>query len=92
MLTGTQAGRFAVASQLGGRKPLSASATNAAKGNRFTPNGLAPNETAEEMTSNDISVTVAEFVHAAKCAIEAGFDGVEIVTLLTGTPDSWLIN
>lgn len=33
------------------------------------------------MTLQDIKDTIADHVHSAKCAIEAGFDGVEIVSL-----------
>jgi len=32
------------------------------------------------MTLEDINDTIADHVHSAKCAIEAGFDGVEIVS------------
>lgn len=66
--------------RLGGRQPLSSSATNAGLSNRFTPEGRVPNETAKEMTISEIQVTVQEHVHAAKCALEAGFDAVEIVS------------
>lgn len=31
------------------------------------------------MTLGDINVTIEDHAHAAKCAIEAGFDAVEIV-------------
>jgi N-ethylmaleimide reductase len=31
------------------------------------------------MTLEDIAVTIEDHVHAAKCAIKAGFDAVEIV-------------
>ena len=40
-----------------------------------------PTETAKEMSGEDIRVTIEDHVHAAKCAIEAGFDAVEIVRL-----------
>lgn len=73
-------GRFATSHTLGGRQPLSASATNSGVGNLFTPKGRVPSETAKEMTLDEIKVTVKDHAHAAKCAIEAGFDGVEIVS------------
>ena len=34
------------------------------------------------MSLKDIQVTIEDYVHAARCAIEAGFDVVEIVLLL----------
>jgi N-ethylmaleimide reductase len=72
-------GRFGVPIQLGGRQPLSSSATNIGLKNRFTPKGYVPTETAKEMTLEDIAVTIDDHVHAAKCAVQAGFDAVEIV-------------
>jgi len=49
--------------------------------NAFTPQGRVPTETAKGMSLEDIRVTIEDHVHAAKCAIEAGFDAVEIVRL-----------
>ena len=76
-----QCGRFAVSVQLGGRQPLSSSATNIGVVNRFTIKGTVPTETAKDMSIEDIRVTIEDHVHAAKCAVEAGFDAVEIVLL-----------
>jgi N-ethylmaleimide reductase len=75
-----QVGRFAVSIQLGGRQPLSSSATNIGLSNRFTPKGRVPTETSKEMTISEIKTTIEEHVHAAKCALEAGFDVVEIAS------------
>lgn len=44
----------------------------------FTPSGLQPVPVPHEMTEADIRQTIADFAHAAKRAIEAGADGVEI--------------
>lgn len=44
----------------------------------FTPTGMQPVPTPKEMTQDDIKQTIADFVNAAKRAIEAGADGVEI--------------
>ncbi len=57
----------------------------------FTHKGRVPSETAKEMTLEDIRVTIEDHVHAAKCAIAAGFDGVEIVSYSIGHADSTLI-
>ena len=74
-------GRCAVSVSLGGRQPLSSSATNLGYHNRNTPGGVAvPHEIAKAMTLQDIQDTIDDHVHAAKCAIEAGFDCVEIVS------------
>lgn len=74
-------GRCAVSVSLGGRQPLSSSATNMGYFNRNTPGGVkVPHETAKPMTLEDIKDTIDDHVHAAKCAIEAGFDCVEIAS------------
>ncbi|TQN68366.1 Flavin oxidoreductase hxnT, partial [Colletotrichum shisoi] len=45
-----------------------------------TPGGCkVPKDTAKPTASQDIRDTIDDHVHAAKCAIEAGFDCVEIV-------------
>jgi 2,4-dienoyl-CoA reductase-like NADH-dependent reductase (Old Yellow Enzyme family) len=84
-----QCGRFAVSVQLGGREPLSSSATNIGFVNAFTPKGRVPTETAKEMMIEDIRITIEDHVHAAKCAIEAGFDAVEIVIPFPTSPISY---
>ncbi|UFH55435.1 alkene reductase [Spirosoma sp. KNUC1025] len=51
----------------------------AAAGNMWTDTeGLVPNATPREMTNADVKATVQEFVQAAKNAVEAGFDGIEL--------------
>ncbi len=43
-----------------------------------TASGMKDVPVPREMTTDDIQRTVQEFRHAARCAIEAGADGVEI--------------
>ncbi|MBO3735950.1 alkene reductase [Actinoplanes flavus] len=50
----------------------------AAAGQCFTPNGLAAYPTPRELTVEEIQHTVRDFADAARNAIEAGFDGVQI--------------
>jgi N-ethylmaleimide reductase len=50
----------------------------AAKGQVFTHQGPKDFVTPREMTADDITRTVADFADAARNAIAAGFDGVEI--------------
>ncbi|PVH84038.1 NADH-flavin oxidoreductase/NADH oxidase [Cadophora sp. DSE1049] len=71
-------GRFAVSLQLGGREPLSSSATNIGMSNGFTTKGRVPHEVSKPMSLREIKDTIEDHVHAAICAIEAGFDCVEI--------------
>jgi len=61
-----------------GAKLLAPSAI-AAAGQMFTDaEGLKPHPTPVEMTEADIKTTIAEFAKAAKNAVAAGFDGVEL--------------
>ena len=60
-----------------GALPLSASATNP-NSKSYTPEGFKETVTAQEMTLEDIKSTIQDFKNAAKNAMEAGFDGVEI--------------
>jgi N-ethylmaleimide reductase len=41
-------------------------------------NGLEPASPPHALTETEIAVVVGEYAHAASCAIEAGFDGVEL--------------
>ncbi|WP_067824515.1 alkene reductase [Actinomadura kijaniata] len=44
----------------------------------FTPDGLLEHPVPKEMTAADIAATIDDFVTAARNAVEAGFDGVEL--------------
>ncbi|MFD2470268.1 alkene reductase [Amycolatopsis silviterrae] len=50
----------------------------AAKGQVFTHDGMKDFVTPKELTEDEIAQTIADFAAAARNAIEAGFDGVEI--------------
>jgi N-ethylmaleimide reductase len=51
----------------------------AAAGEMYTDaEGMKPNATPEAMTGADIESTIAEFAQAAKNAVAAGFDGIEL--------------
>jgi N-ethylmaleimide reductase len=51
----------------------------AAAGEMYTDaEGLKPHPVPQAMTATDIKTTIAEFVQAAKYAMTAGFDGVEL--------------
>lgn len=60
-----------------GDLPVAPSAINP-NSQSFTPNGFKDTVTPREMTLEEIKITIADFQNAAKNAIEAGFDGVEI--------------
>ncbi|GIE90038.1 alkene reductase [Actinoplanes regularis] len=57
--------------------PVGPSAVRPA-GQIFTPGGLRDFETPKELTEDEIAATIADFATAARNAISAGFDGVEI--------------
>jgi N-ethylmaleimide reductase len=51
----------------------------AAAGEMYTDaEGMKPNSTPQAMTAADITATIAEFVQAAKNAVAAGCDGIEL--------------
>nr|WP_298993086.1 alkene reductase [uncultured Polaribacter sp.] len=60
-----------------GELPLAPSALNA-NVTVYTPEGEKNTVTPKAMTKEDIKITVEEFKNAAKNAMDAGFDGVEI--------------
>ena len=60
-----------------GEKPLAPSAVNP-NAKSYTPEGFKDTVEPKAMTLEEIKETQQEFVDAAKNAVEAGFDGVEI--------------
>jgi N-ethylmaleimide reductase len=63
---------------LGGTQPVSASNVDPAQIS-VTPTGRKPTVTPRPLTREEIQVTVADFARAARNAMEAGFDGVQIL-------------
>ncbi len=70
-------GRLVHPDFLGGAQPVSSSATTA-PGKAFTPTGKQDYVEARALEISEIPRIVADYVHAAKNAIAAGFDGVQI--------------
>lgn len=60
-----------------GELPIAPSAINP-HAKSFTPDGFKDTVMPREMTLEDIKITINDFKQAAKNAVEAGFDGVEI--------------
>jgi len=60
-----------------GELPHAPSAINP-EAKSYTPEGLKDTVTPKEMTKEDIQQTVKDFANAAKNAMKAGFDGVEV--------------
>ncbi|WP_424211204.1 alkene reductase [Streptomyces sp. BI20] len=63
--------------KLTGLTPVAPSAV-AAEGQVYAHEGPLDYETPRELTAEEVEATVADFVTAARNAIEAGFDGVEL--------------
>jgi N-ethylmaleimide reductase len=61
----------------GGQPPVSATARRA-KTKTFIAGGFADVSTPRALRLDELPRIVADYRHAARCAIEAGFDGVEI--------------
>ncbi|MFI6090851.1 alkene reductase [Streptomyces sp. NPDC051218] len=61
-----------------GELPVAPSAIGIGGKQIFTRDGLLDHVTPRELTTREIAETVADFASAARRAVEAGFDGVEI--------------
>jgi N-ethylmaleimide reductase len=70
-------GRLVHPDFLGGAQPVSASVTTA-PGDAHTADGKKPYAEARALEMSEIPRVIADYVHAAKNAIAAGFDGVQI--------------
>lgn len=70
-------GRLVHPDFLGGAQPVSASATTA-PGDAHTAEGKKPYAEARALETSEIPRVVSDYVHAAKNAVAAGFDGVQI--------------
>ncbi|MGD9919194.1 MAG: alkene reductase [Paenirhodobacter sp.] len=70
-------GRVSHPTIIDGATPLAPSALSAAA-KTFDGTGFVETALPRAMTEEDIAQTLADYAHAAACAKEAGFDGVEI--------------
>jgi 2,4-dienoyl-CoA reductase-like NADH-dependent reductase (Old Yellow Enzyme family) len=70
-------GRLVHSDFLDGAQPVSSSATTA-PGDAHTAEGKKPYVEARALETSEIPRIIADYVHAAKNAIAAGFDGVQI--------------
>jgi N-ethylmaleimide reductase len=66
-----------VSLQAGGIAPVSSSA-RAANGKTFTRDGFVDVSAPRALRTDELPRIVADYRHAARCAIDAGFDGVEV--------------
>lgn len=62
---------------LGGAAPVS-STSRRAETKTFTKDGFVPASTPRALSDDELPALVADYCHAARCAIAAGFDGVEM--------------
>jgi len=70
-------GRISHTDHHNGEKPLAPSAINP-HAKSYTPEGFKDTVTPKAMTTEEVLETVQEFKRAAKNAVDAGFDGIEI--------------
>jgi N-ethylmaleimide reductase len=71
-------GRISHVSLLPGGQPPVSSTARAANSKTYTARGFEPVSAPRALATAEIPGIVAAYRHAARCAIEAGFDGVEI--------------
>ncbi|HET8552664.1 MAG TPA: alkene reductase [Gammaproteobacteria bacterium] len=74
-----------------GEAPVAPSAINP-EGQAFTQNGLQPTVTPRALEIDEIHAIVGDYVQAAKNAIKAGFDGVEIHGANGYLPNQFLVD
>jgi len=70
-------GRISHSSLLGGAAPVS-STSQPAKGMTFTAEGFVPTSAPRALRSDEIPALIDDYRRAARNAIDAGFDGVEV--------------
>jgi N-ethylmaleimide reductase len=70
-------GRISHSSLLGGAAPVS-STDKPANGMTFTADGFVPTSTPRALRTDEIPALIADYRRAARNAIDAGFDGVEV--------------
>ena len=61
-----------------GQPPVSSTARRAEGAKTFTANGFEDVSTPRALRLDELARVVADYRHAARCAIDAGFDGVEV--------------
>jgi N-ethylmaleimide reductase len=71
-------GRISHVSFQPGRGAPVSSTAHAASGKTFTAEGFVPVSAPRALGIEELPGVVAQFVHAARCAMEAGFDAVEV--------------
>ncbi len=70
-------GRISNTSLLGGAQPVSSTARQA-NSKTYIEGGFAPVSAPRALREDELPGIVAQYGHAARCAADAGFDGVEI--------------
>ena len=71
-------GRISHVSLLPNGQPPVSSTVRAANGKTFTQAGFEPVSTPRALREDELPRVVADYRHAARCALAAGFDGVEV--------------
>jgi N-ethylmaleimide reductase len=71
-------GRISHVSLLPNGQPPVSSTARRANGKTFTARGFEDVSEPRALRTDEIPRLIADYVHAARCAIEAGFDGVEV--------------
>jgi len=71
-------GRISHVSFQPGRQAPVSSTSHAASGKTFTAEGFVPVSAPRALSAEELPGIVAQFAHAARCAMDAGFDAVEV--------------
>jgi N-ethylmaleimide reductase len=71
-------GRISHSSLLPGGAPPVSSTNRASSGMTFTREGFVPCSAPRTLCDDELPGVIEDYVHAAHCAMDAGFDGVEV--------------
>ena len=83
-------GRISHSSLLPDGVPPVSSTNKPASAQTYTKEGFVPVSTPRALRDDELPGLVADYRHAARCAIEAGFDGVEVHAANTYLPEQFL--
>ena len=83
-------GRISHPSLLPGKATPVAPSAVTPKGQVYTDDGMLDFETPRALETDEIAAIVADYAHASSCALDAGFDGVELHSASGYLPEQFL--
>ena len=85
-------GRVGHSQVRGGRLPVAPSAIPIVGQQHFTSAGMQDYETPRALSTEEVRATILDYKQAAECALQAGFDGVELHGAFGYLPNQFLVD